>query len=100
MNSGLQAAAEAVVDALLWLEEDALLMRRVPTYDPKAHPELGPEAEVKTLQGYYLPHRRLPPTGCSHTRAGEHDGHDLERGPCNGKYLKRAERCSPELNTC
>lgn len=63
MNDARRAAAEDLLDALAWIAEDALVMRRVPTYGPEAASDPGPDPEVTVLQGFYLPHRRLPEPG-------------------------------------
>ena len=46
MNESLRAAAEDLLDALVWLADDALAMRRIPAHDPAASPDQGPEPEA------------------------------------------------------
>lgn len=65
MNEALRAAAEDLLDALVWLADDALVMRRIPVHNPAASPDQGPEPEAAALQAFYPPHRRLPEPGQS-----------------------------------
>lgn len=63
MNDALRAAAEDLLEYLLWMANDSLVMQKIPTCDPNTDENCGPDAQVRTLQAFYQPHERLPEPG-------------------------------------